>query len=476
MHQRTRLVLATATAAALTGGLLTFAAAPAAAAPLASSEADFNKDGYADVAVSASGATVAGRSAAGQIVILYGGATTTRKVTISQNTSGVPGSAEKDDRFGGSATYGDFDDDGYDDLAVGALGEDVGRDKDGGGVTILWGSPSGLKGGSSVTDPRPGKHDRFGFGVQAGDFDGNGKEDLAVISRDSAEVDVLRGGFKRSGRAAGRYTLAPALYDGAGDGAFSLSSGDANGDGRDDLLVNGYARSDGMNANYWLPGSSRGATTSGAQRLSGGIITDVGDTDGDGIEDIVFGISWDRDWKGRVLISKGTRRGPAHGQRESFTQNTGGVPGSSEKDDYFGLEIDLGDINGDKRPDLVVGSPGEDLPGGKDQGAVTVLYGAANGSGITARGARLLDQDTPGVPGRAETGDGFGGEVHVDDLNADGRGDVLVGSAGEDGRNGAVFALRSGAGGSLTSPAGIYVTDVGVSTAGQPVLGLNFAD
>ncbi|MFD5555186.1 FG-GAP and VCBS repeat-containing protein [Streptomyces sp. NPDC127068] len=481
MHQRTRLALATAVTAALTGGLLTFTAGPAAAAPLAASDVDFNADGYADVAVSSSAATVAGHKAAGQVVIVYGGSPGAGRVAISQNTRGVPGSAEKEDRFGGDLAYGDFDNDGYDDLAVGALGEDLGSDKDGGTVVILWGSASGLKGGSTVADPRPTKHDRFGRSLEAADFNGDGKVDLAIGSRDSATVDVLRGGFNRAAKPAGRYTVTPAIYDGGGNGVINLHSGDANGDGREDLIVNGYAEPDGYNANYWLPGSARGVTTSGAQKLPAGIITDVGDTDNDGIQDVVLGIQWDSGIPGsalggRVLIAKGTRSGPAHGQRQSFTQNTNGIPGSSEKQDAFGIEVDLGDVNGDKRLDLVIGAPGEDLPGGKDQGTITVLYGAAGGSGISTAGARTFSQNTAGVPNHDETGDAFGGDVHVDDLNADGRGDVLVGAPGEDGGNGAVFALRSHADRTLTAPAGIYVTSVGISTAGSPHLGNNIAD
>ncbi|MFI6529932.1 FG-GAP and VCBS repeat-containing protein [Streptomyces uncialis] len=481
MHQRIRPALATAAVAALTGGLLTFAAGPAAAAPVAASDADFNKDGYADVAVSASRATVAGKAAAGQVVIIYGGRSDTRKVAISQNTAGVPGTAEKEDFFGGDTTYGDFDNDGYDDLAIGALGEDMGSDKDGGTLIIMWGSASGLKKGSTVADPRPTKHDHFAMGLEAADFNKDGKDDLAIASRGSATVDILRGGFNRSAKPAGRYTVTPAIQDGQDTGVSNLHSGDANGDGREDLLVNGYSTRDGYNANYWLPGSSRGATTSGAQKLPAGLITDVGDTDNDGIQDIVLGIHWDNGIAGaalggKVIIAKGTRSGPAHGARQSFTQNTSGVPGGSEKQDAFGGELDLGDVNGDKRLDLVIGAAGEDLAGGKDQGTVTVLYGAANGSGISTAGARVLNQDTTGVPNHSESKDWFGSEVHVDDLNGDRRGDVIVGAPGEDGGNGAVFTLRSQANGTLTAPAGIYVTTVGISTAGSPWLGTNFSD
>ena len=162
MHKRhphyVRLALATATAAALTGGLLTFTAATASAADSTTvPQADFNGDGRGDVAFSASGAYVSGHKAAGQVVALYGtstGVSSAKRSTISQNTAGVPGTAEAGDAFGSDTAYADFNGDGYDDLAVASLHEKVGTDTDGGALAILWGSASGLTGKSSdIPDP-----------------------------------------------------------------------------------------------------------------------------------------------------------------------------------------------------------------------------------------------------------------------------------------------------------------------------------
>jgi len=62
------------------------------------------------------------------------------------------------------------------------------------------------------------------------------------------------------------------------------------------------------------------------------------------------------------------------------------------------------------------------------------------------------------------------------DFNGDGLDDVVIGASGENGDNGAVYALRSGSDGSLTAPSGIYPSTVGVSGSGTPLLGNNFAD
>ncbi|MFF1354987.1 FG-GAP repeat protein [Streptomyces sp. NPDC058297] len=480
---RIRLATATAAAAALTGGLLATSAGVASAdtvpTGVAQGDADFNGDGYADAVASASGAYVNGRANAGQLAVIYGGATGNHYATISQNTAGVPGTAESDDFFGADSAYGDFDGDGYDDVLVAAPGEDVGTDKDGGTAAILWGSPSGLTGGTTVADPRPTSHDQFGGPVEAGDFDGDGKDDLAIGAFGSTKVDVFSGGFTRSAKAASRTTLSTGVQ--TGDGINNLHSGDANGDGKDDLIVNGYDPSDNLNANYWIPGSGTGLTTAGAQKLPAGIITDLGDTDEDGYDDIVIGNAWDSgiagaSTGGSVYVVHGTASGPSAGDTEKFTQNTSGVPGSSEKGDHFGAELDLGDVNGDGHLDLVVGAPDEDLTGGADAGAATVMYGSADGSGITGTGALFLEQNNAFVPNTNEKNDAFGSDVHLDDLNHDGRDEILIGAAGENGSNGAVYPVKVKADGTLAASSGIYTSTLGISASGTPVLGANFTD
>ncbi|MEV5983172.1 FG-GAP repeat protein [Streptomyces sp. NPDC052114] len=482
--RRTRLAAATAAAAALTGGLLTVSAGAATAAPadrLPAHEADFNGDGVADLATSAPTANVGGKDQAGQVTVTYGGATLRHK-TFSQNSTGVPGTAEKGDGFGTDTAYGDFDRDGYDDLAVAAPGEDVGSDADGGTVQVLWGSPSGLSGGTTVADPRPTQHDFFGSPIEAGDFDGDGGTDLAIGARSgAATIDVLNGDISRStGKGSSRYTIKPAVESGEGAGPLNLHSGDVNGDDRDDLVVDGYSTADGYNANLWVPGTPDGLSTTNQQRLPGGIITDVGDTDGDGYGDIVIGLDWDEgidgaNKGGSVYVVHGAATGP-YGDTQVFTQDSAGVPGAGEKGDSFGNELDLGDINGDGHLDLVVGSAGEDLDGVTDAGAVTVIYGAADGSGLSTRGAVLLSQDTPGVPNTNEKNDFFGSDVHVDDLNGDGRGDITVGAYGENGANGAVYPLTSKADGTLAGTSGVYTSTVGISSTGSARFGANFAD
>ncbi|GGV05270.1 hypothetical protein GCM10010260_48010 [Streptomyces filipinensis] len=493
MHKPLRLALATATAAALTGGLLTFSAVTATAADSTRvPQADFNGDGIGDVAFSADGAYVNGRSGAGQLVVLYGsktgGVSSAKRSTISQNTAGNPGTAEAGDHFGAETAYADFNGDGYDDIAVGSWGEDVGSDKDGGGLAILWGSASGITGkGVTVADPAPTAHDYWGKNLAAGDFDGDGKADLAVGSS-AATIYVLKGGINASGVPGGTYTIKPPIMGTDAGGPLNLTAGNINGGPETDLVIDGYetATDQGWNKNYYVPGSSTGLRMSWSETLKPGVITAIGDIDGDGYGDVVSGAYWnptdadgttvpDSGKGGKVWITYGSDGGPITTNPTGITQDTGNVPGTAEGNDFFGYELDLGDINGDGFLDLAIGVAGENIGTATNAGAVTVLYGTAKGLD-TDSGAQGFAQSAPGVPGNDEKDDYFGTDVKLDDVTGDGKADLIVGSQ-ENAGNGAVTYLPSD-GKKITTTGSRIVSPStsGVSTTGTPYFGANFAD
>ncbi|MDH6225884.1 MULTISPECIES: VCBS repeat-containing protein [Streptomyces] len=487
MHRRTRTTLATVAAAAVTGGLLTFTAASTAVAVdgTVASQADFNNDGIGDVATSAAGAYVGGKNEAGQVVVAYGaqgtGLSGAKRSVISQDTSGVPGGAEAGDAFSSDTAYADFDGDGYDDLAVGAPGEDLGSDKDGGMVTILWGSAAGLTGQGAVQidDPASSSHDQWGRLLSAGDFDGDGRQDLAVGTSKS-KLYVFKGGISRAGAYGSRQTVqAPIMAD---DTPFNLTAGNVNGDAATDLVVSGYEPVDGWTRNFLLFGGASGLDASSHQELRPGIISGIGDINNDGFGDVVSGASWnavENDVSvpyaakgGKVWITYGSEYGV--GTIQGITQDTSGVPGSSETNDMFGYELDLGDVNGDDYLDLVVGVAGENIDGFTDTGSVIVLYG--NAGGITGTGSQSLHQDSAGVPGSNEKYDMFGMDVKLDDVNGDGRADLTVGSGENDGNGSITYLPSDGSRITATGSRSISPTALGVSTSGYPMVGANFAD
>ncbi|WP_399922344.1 hypothetical protein [Streptomyces kanamyceticus] len=109
---------------------------------------------------------------------------------LDQNMPGVPGAEEEGDLFGRSVAVGDVTGDGYADVAVGVVGEDVGTVADAGSVVLLRGGADGVTGtGAQVfhqnTAGVPGvaeKNDSFGEATALLDVTGDGHADLTASS------------------------------------------------------------------------------------------------------------------------------------------------------------------------------------------------------------------------------------------------------------------------------------------------------
>ncbi|MFD9138873.1 FG-GAP and VCBS repeat-containing protein [Streptomyces bottropensis] len=160
--------------------------------------ADFDKDGYGDIAIG----TSVYDGGKGRVSVWYGSSSGPgRSARFTQNTSGVAGTAERGDWFGASVSAGDVDGDGYADLAVGAEGEKLGAQAYAGGVHVLRGTRSGLTGTGSQWFARdtpgvPGglEDESFGSTVRLRDTDGDGKADLYITANYGSLL--LRGSSK----------------------------------------------------------------------------------------------------------------------------------------------------------------------------------------------------------------------------------------------------------------------------------------
>lgn len=113
---------------------------------------DFDGDGFDDLAIGARGTPVAGRYGAGRVYVAPGGASGfdfTKAKWFDQNTKGVkdkvepetPTSSDSFEHFGWAVAAGDFDGNGFDDLAVGVPGEDIGAIESAGAVNVLFSQP-----------------------------------------------------------------------------------------------------------------------------------------------------------------------------------------------------------------------------------------------------------------------------------------------------------------------------------------------
>jgi hypothetical protein len=112
----------------------------------------------------------------GAVNVLLGsaaGLTGTGGLFFTQDKPGVGSSAEEFDWFGFAVAAGDFDNDGFADLAVGVPFESIGSILDAGAVNVLLGSAAGLTGTGSLfftqNSPEVGSNaetnDSFGFAL-----------------------------------------------------------------------------------------------------------------------------------------------------------------------------------------------------------------------------------------------------------------------------------------------------------------------
>lgn len=475
MRRQTAAALAaTLLAAGLTPVLL---AGPASAAPAKYAD-DFNGDGFRDLATAAPYTPVGGRTDAGAVVVTYGsanGISAARRTVLTQNTTGIPGTAEQGDRFGTALASGDLNADGYADLVIGSVGEDVGPDADGGSVTVVWGGKNGLSGGKSVADPAVSAHDEYGMSLAVGDFDGDDRPDLATGSTGS-DVWIHRGFTKTSGSTA-RYELATGLQPGNSiRGAQHLAAGDVDGDGTDDLVATGSKASTYEDGSFVYLGAASGLTEQTFLVSGGWEVAAVGDLNKDGFADVVTAAYGGdgRSLGGSVSVWPGGADGVRTRPQTTINQATAGVPGADEEGDWFGNDLSVADVNGDGYGDLAVGTIHETVGSAKIAGSVTVLRGSA--AGLTGTGARSFTQNTEGVPGTAESADRFGSAVRLSDLTGDGKADLSIGSDGENHPSGAVYSLRGSASGITTKnavsfgPGSLNMSTTGYLRLGQDML------
>jgi disulfide bond formation protein DsbB len=366
---------------------------------------DFDGDGFADLAIGVVHDTVDGIDDVGAVNVIYGsapGLTVTSNQRWHQSSPGILGDSEEDDAFGSSLAWGDFDDDGYTDLAIGVPQESLLFVGNAGVVHVIYGSPSGLTAAGSqvwhqdspgIADVSEGG-DRFGSVLVTGDFDGDGYTDLAISANDedvngdlaAGAVNVIYGspaGLAAAGNQFWHQDSTGILDESEGGERFaqSLAAGDFDGDGNADLAIG-------------VPGEG-GASPAGAVSViygSGAGLTAIGD--------------------------------------ELWSQNSNGIPGINEANDDFGRSLAAGNFDGDGFTDLAIGAPLENVDGMMDAGAVYVIYGSL--TGLASAGSQVWHQDSPGILNASETDDQFGGDVAAGDFNGDGRAELAISAHSED--------------------------------------------
>ena len=382
--------------------------------------ADFNSDGYFDLAIGSPTAEVEGRPNNGDVVILFG---SENGLTSDGALHFLPDAELGSSSFFGAAlASGAFYTDPFVGLAIGAPGAFEGS----GAVVVYRASLTGGLGEPTILradmlpieEPeRRSTPQAFGAALVAGQFNqvggGFGRVDLAIASQQSG-----RGGV--AGGNAGRIYVAVGGTDETTRG-LSLGAGffydldlDVAQDFRADpgLLVSSMA---------------------------------TGDLDGDGALDIVFGVPTATfpgpegaiGRAGAVAVLYGDGAGLTSRDEETWRQDLAGFRDEPERGDEFGAAIVTADFDDDGRADLAIGTPFEMELGLEDRGLIHLLYGTEAGLTIERRLTLHHDMEFYGANmGQSAAGDLFAAAFGTGDFDGDGFADLAVGVPGRVGPGG----------------------------------------
>lgn len=327
------------------------------------------------------------------------------------------------------ASAGDVNNDGYDDVIVGAQNYDNGQ-TDEGRAFLYLGSPSGLASAPSWTAESDQAYARFGYSVaSAGDVNNDGYDDVVVGAYvyDNGESDEGRAYLylgSSSGLSASPSWTAEGNQANAFFGSSVASAGDVNNDGFDDVLVAAlfYSNGESMEGRVYLYlGSSSGLSaspswiTEGNQSFAyfGRSVSSAGDANNDGYDDVIIGAYY---------YDKGeSNEGCAFlylGSSSGLSVEPSWVGEGNQSDAWFGYSVSsAGDVNMDGYGDVVVGAVGYDNPE-RYEGRAFLYLGSS--SGLSA---------SPSWTAESNQADSYFGVVSsAGDVNNDGYDDVIVGA------------------------------------------------
>jgi len=406
---------------------------------------DINSDGALDLVVSAPFASTDDKQWNGGVYILLGehgvkneGSTLTSSIPRIVLTGEKAG-----DQLGTDLTTGDYNNDGINDIAIGAYNA-MNKDGRSGKVYVFFGAENwGSQGGEidlseadlEYSGGLPG--DGFGLSVDTADLDGDGFDDLLIGAPFASSEEVMNSGavYGYLGTYNGLSSAMNYAFYGDGENqrfGAEIASADINGDLKEDVIIGAY---------YSLVGEMHNAgavfifTDYNSEKVNNIYKAQVPNYKlMNGVNNSWFGFSIDTgDVNGDNVADIAVSSFPYKGLTERGEVSV--YFGSVNFDNYSDIKIDdpsegtligaavvLGDINNDSNADIIVGAPNSASLDNNSTGEAYIVYGGESGSYSVNN--KLIHTALHGD----EKDDWFGASIHVADLNNDNYNDIIIGA------------------------------------------------
>ena len=292
--------------------------------------------------------------------------------------------------------------------------------------------------------------------AQWGDVNGDGSSDVIVGAYTVADGGVNRGGAYvfTAGSDCNMFTgcVPHATFTGAADGnelGHSVSmAGDVNADGYGDIIIGAYGAENWKGQAYIFYGSDSGVsgcdlpancadttiTGAAADDQLGFSVSDAGDVNGDGYDDVIVGANYVGNEAGQAYVFYGSGSGVITDPGTTLTA-------AADFDDFGESVSGAGDVNGDGYDDVIVGARYV----GNDAGQAYVFLGSENGIGdCSVSSPDCADATITPANDSEELGESVSG---AGDVNGDGYDDVIVGAYLALGGDGQAYVLHGSASG-----------------------------